>query len=63
MRVGDTNSIIGSILAVAALIVIPFTFMGQCWRTGGATFSPISCRHGRYRGGSAKIAGSAQRLA
>lgn len=55
----DTNSIFGSILAVAVLIVIPFTIMGQVLaKTGGATFfSDLAMSSmGRFRGGSAKIA-------
>jgi TRAP transporter 4TM/12TM fusion protein len=55
----DTNSIIGSILAVAVLIVIPFTIMGQVLaRTGGAAFfSDLAMSAmGGFRGGSAKIA-------
>ena len=55
----DTNGIIGSIVAVAVLVVIPFTIMGQVLaRTGGADFFAdlASSAMGRYRGGSAKIA-------
>ena len=55
----DTNSIIGAILAVAVLIVVPFTIMGQVLaKTGGAAFfSDLAMSAmGRYRGGSAKIA-------
>jgi TRAP transporter 4TM/12TM fusion protein len=55
----DTNSIIGSILAVAVLIVIPFTIMGQVLaKTGGATFfSDLAMSAmGSFRGGAAKIA-------
>ena len=55
----DTNSMIGAILAVAVLIVIPFTIMGQVLaRTGGADFfSDVAmAAMGRFRGGSAKIA-------
>jgi TRAP transporter 4TM/12TM fusion protein len=55
----DTNSIFGAILAVAVLIVIPFTIMGQVLaKTGGAAFfSDLAMSAmGRFRGGSAKIA-------
>lgn len=55
----DTNGIIGSIVAVAVLVVIPFTIMGQVLaRTGGADFFAdiAASGMGRYRGGSAKIA-------
>ncbi len=55
----DTNSIIGAILAVAVLIVIPFTIMGQVLaKTGGAVFfSDLAMSAmGSFRGGSAKIA-------
>ena len=55
----DVNSMIGSILGVAVLVVIPFTILGQVLaRTGGADFfSDIAmAAMGRFRGGSAKIA-------
>ncbi len=55
----DINGMIGSILAVAVLIVIPFTLMGQVLgRTGGATyFADLAMSGmGRFRGGAAKIA-------
>src|SRR5262245_49306292 len=55
----DVNSMIGSILQVAVLVVIPFTILGQVLaRTGGADFfSDIAmAAMGRFRGGSAKIA-------
>ena len=55
----DVNGIIGSILAVAVLIVIPFTILGQVLaRTGGADFfSDLAMSAmGRFRGGAAKIA-------
>ena len=55
----DVNGMIGAILAVAVLIVIPFTILGQVLaRTGGADFfSDVAMSAmGRYRGGSAKIA-------
>src|SRR5262245_36706191 len=55
----DVNSMIGSILQVAVLVVIPFTILGQVLaRTGGADFfSDIAmAAMGRFRGGAAKIA-------
>jgi TRAP-type uncharacterized transport system fused permease subunit len=55
----DVNGMIGSILAVAVLIVIPFTLMGQVLgRTGGATyFADLAMSGmGAFRGGAAKIA-------
>lgn len=55
----DTNGMIGTILAVAVLIVIPFTLMGQVLgRTGGAAyFADLAMSSmGRFRGGAAKIA-------
>jgi TRAP transporter 4TM/12TM fusion protein len=55
----DTNGTIGAILAVAVLIVIPFTILGQVLaRTGGAEFfSDLAMSAmGRFRGGAAKIA-------
>jgi TRAP transporter 4TM/12TM fusion protein len=55
----DTNGMIGVILAVAVLIVVPFTLMGQVMgRTGGAAyFADLAMAGmGRFRGGSAKIA-------
>jgi TRAP transporter 4TM/12TM fusion protein len=55
----DVNGMIGSILAVAVLIVIPFTLMGQVLgRTGGAAyFADLAMSAmGNFRGGAAKIA-------
>jgi TRAP transporter 4TM/12TM fusion protein len=55
----DINSMIGSILGVAAVIVIPFTIMGSVLaRTGGSDFFAdlAMSAMGRYRGGAAKIA-------
>jgi len=55
----DVNGMIGAILAVAVLVVIPFTILGQVLaRTGGADFfSDIAMSAmGRFRGGAAKIA-------
>jgi TRAP transporter 4TM/12TM fusion protein len=55
----DVNGMIGAILAVAVLIVIPFTILGQVLaRTGGADFfSDIAMSGmGGFRGGAAKIA-------
>lgn len=55
----DVNGMIGSILAVAILIVVPFTLMGQVLgRTGGATyFADLAMSGmGHFRGGAAKIA-------
>ncbi|MEP7030775.1 MAG: TRAP transporter fused permease subunit [Pseudolabrys sp.] len=55
----DTNGMIGNILAVAVLIVVPFTLMGQVLgRTGGAAyFADLAMSAmGNYRGGAAKIA-------
>lgn len=55
----DTNGMIGSILAVAVLIVVPFTLMGQVLgRTGGAAFFADLAMSGmgKFRGGAAKIA-------
>ncbi len=55
----DVNGIISAILAVAVLIVIPFTILGQVLaRTGGADFfSDVAMSAmGRFRGGAAKIA-------
>lgn len=55
----DINSMISSILGVAAIIVIPFTIMGQVLaRTGGSEFFADLAMSGmgRYRGGAAKIA-------
>ena len=54
----DTNGMIGAILAVAVLIVVPFTLMGQVLgRTGGAVyFADLAMAGvGRFRGGAAKI--------
>lgn len=55
----DVNGMIGAILAVAVLIVIPFTLMGQVLgRTGGAAyFADLAMSAmGHFRGGAAKIA-------
>ncbi len=55
----DVNGTIGSILAVAVLVVIPFTILGQVLaRTGGAEFfSDLAMSAmGHFRGGAAKIA-------
>ncbi|MGV3634894.1 MAG: TRAP transporter permease [Pseudorhodoplanes sp.] len=55
----DTNGMIGTILAVAVLIVVPFTLMGQVLgRTGGANyFADLAMSGmGKFRGGAAKIA-------
>jgi TRAP transporter 4TM/12TM fusion protein len=55
----DTNGMIGNILAVAVLIVVPFTLMGQVLgRTGGANyFADLAMSGmGKFRGGAAKIA-------
>jgi TRAP-type uncharacterized transport system fused permease subunit len=54
----DVNGIIGAILAIAVLIVIPFTIMGQVLaRTGGADFFADLAMSvmGGLRGGAAKI--------
>lgn len=55
----DVNGMIGNILAVAVLIVVPFTLMGQVLgRTGGAHyFADLAMSAmGSFRGGAAKIA-------
>jgi len=55
----DVNGMIGAILAVAVLIVVPFTLMGQVLsRTGGsAYFADLAMSAmGHFRGGAAKIA-------
>ena len=55
----DVNGMIGAILAVAVIIVVPFTLMGQVLgRTGGsAYFADLAMSAmGRFRGGAAKIA-------
>jgi TRAP transporter 4TM/12TM fusion protein len=55
----DTNSMIGPLLAVAIVIVVPFTLLGQVLgRTGGAAyFADLAMAGmGRFRGGAAKIA-------
>jgi TRAP transporter 4TM/12TM fusion protein len=55
----DVNGMIGNILAVAILIVVPFTLMGQVLgRTGGAAyFADLAMSGmGHFRGGAAKIA-------
>ena len=60
----DTNSVLGQTLAIAIVVVVPFTLMGQILaRTGGSHFfgDLAMAVMGRYRGGSAKVsvAGSA----
>ena len=60
----DTNAVLGQTLAIAIIVVIPFTLMGQVLAiTGGSQFFAdlAMALMGRYRGGSAKIsvAGSA----
>ena len=55
----DVNGMIGAILAVAIIIVVPFTLMGQVLaRTGGsAYFADLAMSAmGHFRGGAAKIA-------
>jgi TRAP transporter 4TM/12TM fusion protein len=55
----DVNGMIGSILAVAVLVVIPYTILGQVLaRTGGAEFFSDLAMSAmwRFRGGAAKIA-------
>jgi TRAP transporter 4TM/12TM fusion protein len=55
----DVNGMIGAILAVAVVIVVPFTLMGQVLgRTGGAAyFADLAMSAmGHFRGGAAKIA-------
>jgi TRAP transporter 4TM/12TM fusion protein len=55
----DVNGMIGSILAVAVLVVIPYTILGQVLaRTGGADFFSDLAMSAmwRFRGGAAKIA-------
>src|SRR4051812_11206262 len=55
----DVNGMIGAILAVAIVIVVPFTLMGQVLaRTGGsAYFADLAMSAmGQFRGGAAKIA-------
>ncbi len=55
----DVNGMIGAILAVAIIIVVPFTLMGQVLsRTGGsAYFADLAmAAMGNFRGGAAKIA-------
>jgi TRAP transporter 4TM/12TM fusion protein len=55
----DVNGMIGQILAVAVLVVIPFTILGQVLaRTGGADFFSDLAMSAmwRFRGGAAKIA-------
>ena len=55
----DVNGMIGAILAVAVIIVVPFTLMGQVLaRTGGsAYFADLAMSAmGQFRGGAAKIA-------
>jgi TRAP transporter 4TM/12TM fusion protein len=55
----DVNGMIGAILAVAVLIVVPFTLMGQVLsRTGGSNyFADLAMSAmGHFRGGAAKIA-------
>lgn len=60
----DTNAVLGQTLAIAIIVVVPFTLMGQILAcTGGSHFfgDLAMALMGRYRGGSAKIsvAGSA----
>ena len=55
----DVNGMIGAILAVAIIIVVPFTLMGQVLaRTGGSSyFADLAMSAmGSFRGGAAKIA-------
>lgn len=55
----DTNGMIGALLAVAVLIIVPFTLMGQVMsRSGGASyFADLAMSGvGQFRGGAAKIA-------
>jgi len=55
----DTNALLGSALAVAVIVVVPFIMMGQVLgRCGGAEFFTdlAMAWMGRYRGGAAKIA-------
>ena len=55
----DVNGMIGAILAIAVIIVVPFTLMGQVLaRTGGsAYFADLAMSAmGKFRGGAAKIA-------
>ncbi len=55
----DVNGMIGAILAVAIIIVVPFTLMGQVLsRTGGSAFFAdlALSAMGQFRGGAAKIA-------
>ena len=55
----DTNALLGSPLAIAIVVVIPFILMGQVLgRCGGAEFFTdlAMAWMGRYRGGTAKIA-------
>ena len=54
----DTNATLGQTLAIAIIVVIPFTLMGQVLAvTGGSHFFAdlAMALMGRYRGGSAKI--------
>src|SRR3982750_2618219 len=55
----DVNGMIGAILAVAIIIVVPLTLMGQVLaRTGGSAYFPYLALSamGHFRGGAAKIA-------
>lgn len=54
----DTNAVLGQTLAIAIVVVIPFTLMGQILAVTGGTqfFGDLAMAlMGRYRGGSAKI--------
>ncbi|MES2537754.1 MAG: TRAP transporter fused permease subunit [Pseudomonadota bacterium] len=54
----DSNAMIGSSLAIASIVVVPFILMGQVLsRCGGGDFFAdlAMALMGRYRGGSAKI--------
>lgn len=55
----DTNALLGTSLAIAIVVVVPFILMGQVLaRCGGAEFFTdlAMAWMGRYRGGTAKIA-------
>jgi TRAP transporter 4TM/12TM fusion protein len=57
--VGDANAILGSPVAVAVIVVIPFIFMGEVLRaSNGSTFFTdlAMAAVGRSAGGSAKVA-------
>ena len=54
----DTNALLGSSLAIAIVVVIPFILMGQVLGRcgGGEFFTDLAMAWmGRYRGGTAKI--------